>query len=378
MLLENKKKSKIASSLSILGLCILFILSELLFKTNLFRGKNKTSDIIDYTTLIVIAVLTTLAIFYSIDKDKEILEGINDIKYQVNKIKQEKSHDDVKYKVQKVVGLSLGLFFLILLLSVVNGCFTGSKIRSVMIFFFFSVITLCNLSYVYERFLVYKNDNNSTNDTNNNAALINFKEFFTKGSNKNYNNSNVTIKEQDNEPYIKVLGKSIIPGLVFGVVFGFIDNAGLISGLDALDEPFSKISTFMTGDKMVGGSSLNKVNQYNNERLNSITAGLGNLFSDGLGVTIGAFLGKFSGSLFPPDVEQPIWVDMAGISLGCILGIIIPVSFKNLTTGQIAKSKKRLIKDSIVIILSLTIIIFVLVVLPKKAGENLSKKEDET
>ncbi len=243
-----------------------------------------------------------------------------------------------------------------------------------MIFFFFSVITLCNLSYVYERFLVYKNDENGET---NNAALINFKDFFTRGKNINYNPTNTTNNSTNKtKPYIKAV-KSILPGLVFGVVFGFIDNAGLISGLDALDEPFSKISTFLTGDKMVGGKSLNKVTEYNNERIESITAGLGNLFSDGLGVTIGAFLGKFAGSLFPQNVEQPIWVDMAGISIGCILGIIIPVSFKNVTTGQITKSRYRLIKDSIVILFTLVIIISVLVILPKKVGDNLSEEKEE-
>lgn len=371
---KSYKGSTTASICSIIGLCILFILSEFLFKTNLFRGNNKKNDLIDYSTLTIIATLTILSITYSINKDREILNAIKTVKDNTNN-QLKKTQNEIKSKVKKIVRFSLGLFFLILLLSVVNGCITGSKIRSVMMFFFFSVITLCNLSYVYERFLVYKNDKNENNDTN---SIINFKDFFTKGRNVHYKKTEKETeksKKQPNKPYINAV-KSILPGLVFGVVFGFIDNAGLISGLDALDEPFSKISTLMTGDKMVGGKSLNQTTQYNNERLGSITAGLGNLFSDGLGVTIGAFLGKFAGSLFPQDVEQPIWVDMAGISLGCILGIIIPISFKNLTTGEITKSKKRLIKDSIVILFTLTIIISVLVVLPKQAGENLSKEEE--
>ena len=369
---DNEKIAIIISTCLILGVFIFFILSELLFKTNIFRKKKKKNDIIDYVTLIVIGILTLLPIIYSIDNDKEILDAIDTIKAGNAEI-LEKAENKVKVKVKKIVGFSLGVFFLILLLAVINGCITGSKIRSVMIFFFFSVITLCNLSYVYERFIVYKKDKNELNK----SALINFKKFFTEGSNTNYkNNPQRTAVTSDTHPYSNA-AKSILPGLVFGVVFGFIDNAGLISGLDALDEPFSKISTFLTGDKMIGGTSLNKTTQYNNERLGSITAGLGNLFSDGLGVTIGAFLGKFCGSLFPEDIEQPIWVDMAGISLGCILGIIIPISFKNVTTGQITKSKRRLIKDSIVILFTLAIIISVLVVLPIQAGNNLSEKKEE-
>ena len=64
------------------------------------------------------------------------------------------------------------------------------------------------------------------------------------------------------------------------------------------------------------------------DRIDGITSGLGNLFSDGLGVTIGAFFSKFASSIFSSSAEQPIWVDMVGISIGCIFGIMIPLSLK--------------------------------------------------
>ena len=110
--------------------------------------------------------------------------------------------------------------------------------------------------------------------------------------------------------------------------------------------------------------------------MESITAGLGNLFSDGLGVTIGAFLGKFAGSLFPSSVEQPIWIDMVGISLGCILGILIPISCKNITTGALTNmlknNKIRFARNIFILLFTLFVIVSMIIVLPKQAGNQLS------
>lgn len=98
----------------------------------------------------------------------------------------------------------------------------------------------------------------------------------------------------------------IIAGMAFGIIFGFIDNAGLFFGMDALD-PYVK-RWFGTDVK--------------------IAAGVGNTFSD----VIGAFAGSFAGSIvqnqlkskLPDCYESPLWAEAIGIFIGCILGIVGP------------------------------------------------------
>tara|TARA_Y100000389_G_scaffold179541_1_gene193684 strand:+ start:5039 stop:5518 length:480 start_codon:yes stop_codon:yes gene_type:complete len=91
--------------------------------------------------------------------------------------------------------------------------------------------------------------------------------------------------------------KSILVGMSSGVVFGFIDNAGLFFGMDALD-PY------------LPGGPLSK-------------AGYGNTYSDALG----SFLSVFIGSLIQKSTgieNTPMWSESVGIILGCLLGIHIP------------------------------------------------------
>ena len=81
------------------------------------------------------------------------------------------------------------------------------------------------------------------------------------------------------------------------VIFGFIDNAGLWIGMEYLD-PFTKQFGELT------------------------KAGIGNTFSDALGVTMGTFIGSIITN--KTKVEQtPIWADAVGIIVGCLLGIFI-------------------------------------------------------
>lgn len=92
-------------------------------------------------------------------------------------------------------------------------------------------------------------------------------------------------------------GKAIITGMTYGIVFGFIDNAGLWFGMDAL-EPF------------LPGGILTK-------------AGIGNTFSD----LLGSFLGTFGGLMIKNVTgisDTPIWAESVGIVVGCLLGIFIP------------------------------------------------------
>ena len=271
-----------------------------------------------------------------------------------------------KTAIKSFISLGFGLFFFILCSCIAFSMITGNMKKGILIFFVYAVITLGNLSYVYERARINKIQNIDKNAT---LPKLSFIDYFTKGL--SFDAKTNTINYMD-------AAKSIIPGLVFGVVFGFIDNAGLISGLEALDEPFGRFSSMISGIKKPssGGGSTSNDKILDTQKLSSITSGLGNLFSDGLGVTIGAFFGKFASSVFPQEIEQPIWVDMIGISLGCIIGIIIPISIKNLLTQNLWKKGHKLsfIKDVFVALIVITIIISIIVILPKYAYETLNKE----
>tara|TARA_B100000795_G_scaffold258152_1_gene232012 strand:+ start:1602 stop:2075 length:474 start_codon:yes stop_codon:yes gene_type:complete len=91
--------------------------------------------------------------------------------------------------------------------------------------------------------------------------------------------------------------KNILVGMVFGIVFGFIDNAGMFFGMDAL-EPFLPTEGF-------------------------VAAGIGNTYSS----VLGAFLASFLSNVIKINtgVEKvPVWSDAAGIVVGAVLGIYIP------------------------------------------------------
>lgn len=97
--------------------------------------------------------------------------------------------------------------------------------------------------------------------------------------------------------------KSVWVGMASGVVFGFIDNAGLWFGMSALD-PF------------LPGGALTK-------------AGLGNTFSDFLGSFLGTFIGLII-QMQTGVTNTPIWTEAVGIVIGCLMGIQIP----KLLTGK--------------------------------------------
>jgi len=341
---------------------LIFMVIELMNDAK-YVSNNKGQLSIEYLCMGLLALL----LFYYIRYTKKNDVILNPIKNDVNteKIKQEKKI------LKKNVLYGLLCFYMILFTCIIYATITNNKIKAIMMFFIYAVTCLCNLAYSYERLHVYKLTGGENKEK---SEKINFKEFMTYGVNS---------IEQPSDKIYKPFNKlTIIPALVFGVVFGFIDNAGLICGLDALDKPFGYISKLVTGtlpskNKKGGGifskpsAAVNAIHEKN--RVDGITSGLGNLFSDGLGVTIGAFFSKFAASIFGSSSEQPIWVDMVGISFGCIFGIMIPLSFKNLTTGQMwAKGIGfRFIKDSIIILSVIIIIILTLLKLPEEAEKKI-------
>ena len=91
--------------------------------------------------------------------------------------------------------------------------------------------------------------------------------------------------------------KQIMVGMVSNFIFGFIDNAGLFFGMDAL-EPF------------ISGGANTK-------------AGLGNTFSDALGSFLGTFIGT-SIQNYTLVTDWPLYSEVIGIIIGCLFGVYIP------------------------------------------------------
>lgn len=127
--------------------------------------------------------------------------------------------------------------------------------------------------------------------------LISFYIVNTKLRKKN--KKQLSIKKFFNNNSDLKIGKLLI-GMSFGIVFGFIDNAGLWFGINSLE-------------KYIPGGILDK-------------AGWGNTYSDFLGATLGTSIAIIL-KTFIPISNVPIWTDSIGVLIGCILGIYIPKYF---------------------------------------------------
>jgi len=126
---------------------------------------------------------------------------------------------------------------------------------------------------------------------------------------------NVYTRKKKNKPPFNVMEfvnkgripplKDIMVGLVFGLIFGFLDNFGLWMGLDVLH-------------KYLPGGLLTK-------------SALGNTYSDLLGVTMGSFISIMAKDIFDFDEDNsPIWLNTMGVVAGCLLGM---------TTGRLLTGK---------------------------------------
>ena len=97
---------------------------------------------------------------------------------------------------------------------------------------------------------------------------------------------------------------NILIGLLFGIVFGFLDNFGLWIGINKLE-------------KYLPGGVLTK-------------AALGNTYRDCLGATIGTSISIIAkDSVNYDNDDEPIWINSIGIFIGCILGLFLGRSFTN-------------------------------------------------
>lgn len=317
---------------------LLFIILEMLydytylFKKPVFMG-------LQYLFIIIIAFVVYLYVRYTIHS-----------KYDDNN--KDKYTKLAVTNTKNMVLFGMLLFVFVLISCILYSKFTNNKIKGIMIFFIYSLITLATMAFKFEQIKYHKDNEFEGNK-------LTFWKYFTEGN------------DSDNK-YKYVDLNVIIPGLVFGLVFGFIDNAGLISGLEALDTPFSVISRLFVGSPPKNNDKT--ALKHYKEKLEGTTSGLGNLFSDGLGVTLGAFFGNIANKLFPNNISQPIWVDMVGVSLGCILGIIIPITLKNIVSGDIIKDgilSFTFIKDIIVFSILVASLIALCILIPKKASDEV-------
>ena len=123
-----------------------------------------------------------------------------------------------------------------------------------------------------------------------------------KDSKKSYNvkPEDITIPLYLNKGSVPSL-KNLLIGLVFGIMFGFMDNLGLWIGLEELQK------------YMPGGVKMK--------------AAWGNTYSDFLGATLGTFVASIVMDITgfnDDDVNNtPIYITTLGIVFGCILGMIV-------------------------------------------------------
>lgn len=114
--------------------------------------------------------------------------------------------------------------------------------------------------------------------------------------------------------------KTIAIGMLLGVVFGFLDNFGLFYGMDSLNPFFygfaSKMMAFHAKDRQ-------QLHRLSNGMMN----GLGNTFSDLLGVFLGSAVLVSAKNAF--DVDPNFWpIDVFAMLLGCIAGAYLPALAK--------------------------------------------------
>lgn len=132
---------------------------------------------------------------------------------------------------------------------------------------------------------------------------------------------------------------NIYGGLVLGLIFGFLDNYGLFYGMGALDAFFynfganvaAGLMSLFRGSELGVGVTVAKKEKMLVD-LHSVTsdlmAGLGNTFSDALGVALGTAALEIAKAGL--NVEPSFWaLDLVAIVLGCLLGCFMPVLMKH-------------------------------------------------
>ena len=127
-----------------------------------------------------------------------------------------------------------------------------------------------------------------------NAVLIVISFFIAYIVHKNNKkNKNKTFLDWFNQG--KVTMKGLFVSLIFGIVFGFMDNFFLWIGID-------KMMSFIPGHTLTKGA-------------------WGNTYSDFIGATVGAAVASIGQDLLDSDESPPIWINAMAMPIGCILGM---------------------------------------------------------
>ena len=95
----------------------------------------------------------------------------------------------------------------------------------------------------------------------------------------------------------KITLKGITVSLLFGIVFGFLDNLFLWIGIDSM-------MNFIPGGTLTKGA-------------------WGNTYSDFIGATVGASIASIGESMLNVDDTPPIWINAVAMPLGCVLGMMV-------------------------------------------------------
>lgn len=137
---------------------------------------------------------------------------------------------------------------------------------------------------------------------------------------------------------------NLYAGLILGLIFGFLDNFGLFYGMGALDSFFYEFGTNIAAGVMYLCRHEKKNNKLILRDIHAVTsdlmAGLGNTFSDLLGVSLGTAALEIAKAGL--NVDPAFWVlDLVAIVLGCLLGCFMPVLVKHqeLLGGKLNKGK---------------------------------------
>ena len=227
---------------------------------------------------------------------------------------------DISDKDETTANIIIGIFGTILFGFSLYLFDKGLKKTSLFIGTIIFIVITGYYAYLFKVKEYEENPDNMYYKGKNNEITFNFTDFLTKGVNE-ITELMINIDEAKPEKekeyvnakagqliYITPNINGIIGGLTFGLVFGFIDNAGLWMGMDALDPIF---------DQIIGIFPQGKDTEL-------IKAGLGNTFSDFLGVSLGTFMSIIMNTILGHSTGA-IWIDTVGIVIGCILGILVPV-----------------------------------------------------
>lgn len=137
------------------------------------------------------------------------------------------------------------------------------------------------------------------------------------------------------------LVKNLVGGAVLGLIFGFLDNFGLFYGMGALDAIFYYMGSLICAGLVrvfrrpnIRGGAEETHNEFESIAAdmhvvtNDLMAGLGNTFSDFLGVALGSAALEIAKAGL--GVEPSFWpMDLASMVFGCLLGVFLPALIKH-------------------------------------------------